>query len=169
MSTCYSDCGANPVALGRDDVSRVTVSGAFLANLAVIIAASVLGAMLFFSTTVAPLVFMRLPADLAGRFIRALFPHYYLNLGLASIVALGVAWLSGSWSGLHLALLGVVALGFVLARVWLLPRINSLRDRSLHGDSGAARRFKTWHLASVLLNGAQMLALGFVCFAALAQ
>ena len=38
-----------------------------------------LGAMLFFSGVMAPLIFTKLEADVAGRFIRQVFPWYYLT------------------------------------------------------------------------------------------
>lgn len=38
-----------------------------------------LGAMLFFSCVMVPLIFTKLDADVAGRFIRQVFPWYYLS------------------------------------------------------------------------------------------
>ena len=40
--------------------------------------AATLGAMVFFAVGIAPTVFQALPADEAGRFLRRLFPRYYL-------------------------------------------------------------------------------------------
>ena len=40
------------------------------------------GGMLFFAAVFAPLVFLRLAPDVAGRFIRAVFPVYYLAMAV---------------------------------------------------------------------------------------
>jgi hypothetical protein len=40
-----------------------------------------------------------------------------------------------------------------------MPRINQARDAELAGESGAGQRFKRLHGLSVLINGAQWLAI----------
>ena len=107
-----------------------------------------LGAMLFFSACVAPMVFMRLPPDIAGRFIRALFPWYY-GFGLigSSVSALLCADTAPSAAGLAFA----TALGFLIARQALMPAINAARDASM-SDPAAARRFDRLHRASAVVN-----------------
>lgn len=114
-----------------------------------------LGAMLFFSACVAPLVFMRLEAAIAGRFIRALFPWYY-GFGLAgsALSALLCAGVAPMAAALSLA----TALGFLLARQVLMPAINAARDAAM-ADPAAARRFDRLHRASVLLNLVQVILL----------
>ncbi|MFT8243291.1 DUF4149 domain-containing protein [Roseomonas sp. BN140053] len=54
--------------------------------------ALMLGGMVYFAAGVAPLVFTRLPPEHAGRFIRQVFPNYYLYV-LATAAASGVALL----------------------------------------------------------------------------
>jgi len=118
------------------------------------------GGMTFFSAVVAPLVFTKLPLETAGAFIREVFPWYYLTMGLTTLLAVllllpvieaGVGWP---------AALSVFALiGFVMARQVLMPRINEARDAELAGDAGAGKRFKRLHGVSVLINGAQWLAI----------
>jgi hypothetical protein len=112
----------------------------FIAGLALAIT---LGGMTFFSVVVAPLVFIKLPPDTAGRLIRQLFPWYYLTMGFTSLVAL-----------LAMAPELVVS-GFVVARQLLMPAINRARDAELAGVAGAGQRFSRLHTASVLLNGCQ--------------
>ena len=123
-----------------------------------------LGAMLFFSACVAPLVFMRLEPAIAGRFIRALFPWYYgfgiAGSGIATVLCAGVAPMAAA---LSLA----TALGFLLARQVLMPAINAARDAAM-ADPAAARRFDRLHRASVMLNGVQVLLL-LAAFAAAAS
>ena len=46
------------------------------------------GGMTFFSAIVAPLVFTKLPLEIAGAFIRQIFPWYYLTMAAATLVAL---------------------------------------------------------------------------------
>jgi len=43
------------------------------------------GGMTFFSAVVAPLVFTKLRPDIAGSFIREIFPWYYLSMGSARL------------------------------------------------------------------------------------
>ena len=117
------------------------------------------GGMTFFSAIMAPLVFTKLPFETAGAFIRQVFPWYYLSMGATTLVAL-LALLFGashtaSWEA---SLAALVLLGFVLARQILMPLINRARDEELAGKVGAERRFKRLHRTSVLINGAQWLA-----------
>ena len=118
---------------------------------------ALLGSMLFFAAIVAPTVFRALPGDTAGPFLRRLFPRYYLwGLALAVLCTLmallaGAPVLSGTC--------GLVALLFVYARQWLVPRINRERDRQLSGDDAAGALFRRLHLQSVLVNLLQILLL----------
>ena len=133
------------------------MSAAFWSVVAGILCATAFGSMVFFAGVVAPLVFTRLPEDVAGRFIRALFPWYYLVLGVVSggaALAAGAAGQPGLAAGV-----AAVGLGFFYARQILMPRINALRDRELDGDAAAGARFRRDHRRSVLLNLGQMLAL----------
>jgi hypothetical protein len=120
--------------------------------------AALFGGMLFFSAVMAPLIFIKLPAPTSGRFIRAVFPWYYLAMGTLSLVALCLllvadrAGLVPEWS-LMLAVLG----GFVIARQWLMPRINRARDAAIAGDSRQGIRFERLHRVSVGLNAVQLL------------
>ncbi|MEM7409642.1 MAG: DUF4149 domain-containing protein [Myxococcota bacterium] len=119
------------------------------------------GAMVFFSSVMAPLIFTRLPEETAGRFIRQVFPWYYAVLavvtGVGALVLL--ASTDDRFDGIVCA---AIAAGFVLARQWLMPRINALRDRELAGDAAAAQPFQAAHRASVVLNFVQLVGLGFV-------
>ena len=117
------------------------------------------GGMTFFSGVMAPLVFTKLPIETAGTFIRALFPWYYLSMGLATLIAL-VALVFGtsgiaSWEA---GLTALVLLGFVYARQSLMPMINNARDAELAGDNAAGARFTRLHRLSVLINGLQWIA-----------
>lgn len=115
--------------------------------------------MLFFSFVLAPLIFVKLPAEQAGRLIRAVFPRYYAVLGgVASVAA--VAALYSDTPGALVMLL--VVFGFGFSRFILVPAINAARDRELDGDKGAAKKFKKLHRVSVMINMGQILLLGYV-------
>lgn len=112
-----------------------------------------IGSMMFFAITVAPTVFRSLPADNAGVFLRALFPHYYL-WGL--VVALTTAILAISSNALVSVACFLIALLFVFSRQTLMPLINQARDAELQGVPGAAKRFNRLHRLSVFINVAQI-------------
>ncbi|MEM6421279.1 MAG: DUF4149 domain-containing protein [Pseudomonadota bacterium] len=116
------------------------------------------GGMVFFSAVFSPLVFIKLPGETAGPFIRQVFPWYFL----AVTVTLGVAGLGLLLTGGTLwgaALLAMAVLG-VLNREVLMHRINALRDRQLKGDEAAGRQFDRLHKASVGIHLIQMIAAG---------
>ncbi|KZD12793.1 hypothetical protein AUP43_00170 [Oceanibaculum pacificum] len=125
----------------------------FLSPLAALFTALVLGGMLCFAAVFAPLIFIKLPAETAGPFIRQVFPVYYLAMALGCVPAALLA-LPVNFSAAAALLL--VILGFVYARQGLMPKINRLRDRQLAGDAAAATRFDRLHRLSVLLNLGQM-------------
>ena len=125
-----------------------------LSAVALLAAALLLGGMAFFAAVLAPLVFTALPADAAGRFVRRLFPAYYLWV-IASAA-------TGALALLPLRLpdalgLGLVAASTVWLRQGLMPRINAMSDAAQAGDAGAKAGFARAHRLSVLVNVAQML------------
>ena len=118
-----------------------------------------LGGMVFFAACVAPLVFSRLPAEHAGRFIRGLFPVYYLYvLGLSAAASVALLPLSTVAAGLA----GAVALSALWLRQVLMKTINRLSDAAQAGDAQAGRRFDRMHRLSVIMNVLQMAALAAV-------
>ena len=90
--------------------------------------AATLGAMVFFAVGIAPTVFQALPADEAGRFLRRLFPRYYLALIIGSGLA-GLLWMTSQPIASGVCLL--IAFSTLWVRQRLVPRINSLRDAEL--------------------------------------
>ncbi len=112
------------------------------------------GAMVFFSLVMAPLIFIKLDAPVASRFIRAVFPWYYLCIILLS----GAASALLAQLELPLALLmALITLTALYNRFLLLRRINRLRDAAKKGDKVADAQFKQSHRLSVWINAAQML------------
>jgi hypothetical protein len=100
----------------------------------------------------APLVFTKLPGDVAGGFIRQVFPVYYSAFGALSALAALSAW--GQVEALVLA---AVAAAFLFAWLWLTPRINAARSAS-PGNDASATRFGRLHRLSVAINAVQMIA-----------
>ena len=117
--------------------------------------ATLFGSMAFFSFVVAPLVFVNLDVTSAGRFLRGLFPWYYLVIGLLSLLALGAL---AALRPLEAITLGLIALGAAVSRQVLMPRINRNRDHMLEGQAGADRAFNRLHRLSVWINAAQLVA-----------
>lgn len=121
--------------------------------------AVLLGAMVFFSAVMAPLIFTKLDAEVAGRFIRQVFPWYYLTIiTLGTLAALAVVF-SRPADALALA---CVALAGVMARQALMPSINRARDRVVAGELAAATRFARLHRLSVWINALQVVTVGVV-------
>jgi hypothetical protein len=117
------------------------------------------GGMTFFSAVLTPLVFSKLPLKVAGPFIRQVFPWYYLTMGVTVLVALAALLLAaGGKPSWEVALAALVLAGFGIARQVLMPLINQARDAELAGHFAAARRFRRLHLASVVINAFQWLA-----------
>lgn len=126
-----------------------------LALIALFAASLLLGGMVFFAALVAPIVFRVLPAEEGGRFIRALFPRYYVWV-LACSAAASVALfpLSKPDAGIMAAVAGLAW----WLRQSLMPRINALSDRAKAGDAEAKRAFDRAHRLSVIANLLQMIA-----------
>jgi hypothetical protein len=114
---------------------------------AALAAAFALGAMVFFSFVVAPLVFAKLPRETAGTFMRAAFPVYYLVLAGVTAIAAALATTRPAALALWLA-----ALLFLGLRFWLVPALDRVRGK----DEAA---FKHLHRLSVIVNALQMILL----------
>lgn len=115
------------------------------------------GSILFFSFAVAPIIFKVLGAEAGGRFVRALFPRYYLwgaicgAVALPSFVAVPLSFpeLRGLWVGVQAMVILAGTLVMLYCGNSLTPAINAARDAG--PDSNA--RFDRLHRLSVRLNG----------------
>ena len=115
----------------------------------------VLGIMLFFSFILAPMIFKVLPPDNAGVFIRAIFPYYYLiNLLILGLVSGFYIFYQTFILDFYLIL--VSALLFFFNLVYLMPKINKLKDERNE------KAFKISHFISVVINFVQLIMLGIV-------
>ncbi len=119
------------------------------------------GAILFFSFGVAPIIFRVLGAEAAARFVRALFPRYYAwGVGATAIALPALICGSLAYPELRGVRIGVQAFLIVIGLVIMLycgnsltPAINAARDA---GPAEAAR-FDRLHKRSVQLNGVALL------------
>lgn len=118
--------------------------------------AILLGAMLFFSFALTPMVFIKLEAAIAAGFVRALFPLYYLViilLGATAALTFAVAE-----RPIPAALMAMVAGFAVITRQSLIPRLDALREAKEAGDTKATAQFKALHRFSVVVNAVQIIA-----------
>ena len=115
------------------------------------------GSILFFTFAIAPIIFNVLGAESGARFVRALFPRYYLwgaisgSLALPSFVAGPLCF--QEYRGIRVAIQALAILASILIMLYgansLVPEINRARDA---GPSGHPM-FVRLHRRSVLLNG----------------
>jgi len=111
--------------------------------------AALVGGMLFFGAIMAPLVFTKLPPDVAGPFIRAAFPRYYAFITVSSaLAALGLLLRGQPVSAVALILVAVLTIWLWF---WLIPHLNALRD------AGNSAGFSRGHQLSVWLNGVELI------------
>ena len=118
--------------------------------------AAVFGGMVFFAFVYAPLVFIKLGAETGGRFIREVFPVYYVAMGTTSVAAAVLLAFASATRGADALAMACIGIVFFLARFVLLPVINRNRDAGQAGDVAAKKRFDALHRVSVIVNLAQM-------------
>ena len=119
-----------------------------------------LGAMMFFPSVVAPVVFTSLPEAQAGAFLRSMFPRYYAFMIALSLISGLLLLVADGGSAYQPAIVCLfVSVSTLWVRQWLLPRINASRDAQLSGDTEAGRRFDRDHKLSVGINLLQLVML----------
>ena len=110
-----------------------------------IIPALVLGSMLFFSIAIAPKMFTVLPSEEAGKFVRSIFPVYYMFNGLQYLVLTTLMLYTGK-SGNILYTSFLILFLFIVSNYFLMPQINKSRDVDNQ------KKFKLLHFLSVVIN-----------------
>ena len=109
-----------------------------------------LGIMLFFSFVVAPSTFRFLNEKYARKFIRGIFPLYYmLNFSISLIVVILITYLSDFSLKFYLMLF--VCIFFFISNFFLMPIINKFKDEKKE------KNFKVSHFISVAINFIQMI------------
>ena len=121
-----------------------------LGQFALYLTAIILGAMIFFSFVVAPITFKLLDEENSRKFIRGIFPFYYLlNLTL-SFVASVLFFLDQNLS-IDFSLMASVSVLFAISNFILMPMINKFRDNN------EDKKFKISHFISVIINFIQLI------------
>ena len=118
-------------------------------NLSNFLVSGILAIMLFFSFTIAPIIFKFLDEKNARNFIRNIFPYYYfINLILSILVI--IFFVSMNFYGLNFYLILSVAILFAFSQFILMPMINKFRDNQ------ETKKFNYSHVISVVINIIQM-------------
>ena len=116
-----------------------------------------LGAMLFFSCVIAPVIFKVLDANNASKFVRKIFPHYYLiNLIILSIAVLLLFYISSVNFDFYITL--VITILFAFSLLILMPLINKFKDNK------EEKKFKYSHALSAIINFIQIIGLIYLIF-----
>ncbi len=126
-------------------------------NIPYYLASGILGIMLFFSFIVAPITFTVLDENASRKFIRKIFPYYYLtNLTLSLTCVICFYLIQQITTDFFLIL--VISLLFIISNFILMPLINKFRD------SNQEKKFKYSHALSVLINFLQLFILIYILF-----
>jgi uncharacterized membrane protein len=128
----------------------------FLTAIALYATAILLGAMLFFSFAMTPAIFAGLETEQAARTVRALFPVYYLVITVCG--AVGALTLAIGERPIPAALLAATAGFALLARQFIVPRLDALRAAKTAGEAAAMQAFRRLHGLSMAINLAQIVA-----------
>ena len=121
-----------------------------LAQSALYLTAIILGTMIFFSFVVAPTTFKLLDEKNSRKFIRGIFPFYYLLNLILSFVASVIFFLKQNLS-IDFLLMTSICILFAISNFILMPMINKFRD------SNEDKKFKISHFISVIINFIQLI------------
>ena len=121
-----------------------------LGQFALYLTAIILGAMIFFSFVVAPITFKLLDEENSRKFIRGIFPFYYLLNLILSFIASTLFFLNQHLSTDFLLIVSISVL-FAISNFILMPMINKFRDNN------EDKKFKISHFISVIINFIQLI------------
>ena len=145
------------MGLPRYKAPLIKMNSEMIENLIQNLIAISLGTMLFFSFVIAPVIFKVLDANNAGKFVRKIFPHYYMiNLIILSIAVLLLFYISSINLDFYITL--VLAILFAFSLFILMPIINKFKD------SKEEKKFKYLHALSVIINFVQIIGLIYLVF-----
>ena len=117
---------------------------------ALYLTAIILGSMIFFSFIVAPITFKLLDEENSKKFIRGIFPFYYLLNLFLSLAASILFYLNQNLSTDFLLMVSISIL-FAFSNFILMPMINNFRDNN------EDKKFKISHFISVIINFVQLI------------
>ena len=126
-------------------------------QLSIYLTSIILGIMIFFSFIVAPVTFTTLDEENARKFIRKIFPYYYIvNLVIGFLILILFIYIKIYSLDFYLML--VITVLFALCNFLLMPLINKFRDNNQE------KKFKFSHSVSVVINFIQMIFLVIILF-----
>ncbi len=121
-----------------------------LGQSALYLTAIILGAMIFFSFIVAPTTFKLLNEENSRKFIRGIFPFYYLlNLTLSFVAS--ILFFFNQNLSIDFLLMVSISVLFAISYFILMPMINKFRDNN------EDKKFKISHFISVIINFIQLI------------
>ena len=118
-----------------------------------LIVAVIVGGMVTFQILFAPLIFIKLPSDIARPFIRKFFPFYYLYFGLICIglSALSYILIEQAYGMWLLTIFAITSFGFIVSRQIFMPLANKASDQNRQAD------FTSHHRITVTINTIQLI------------
>ncbi len=103
-----------------------------------------------------PLLVLNHDTPLDSRFIRGFFNTYYLAVAaVATVTAAACAYAGQTFYAMGIAAIALLA---VILRKVMLNRMDGLRTRITHGDGSAAISFRRLHIAGMVINFVQLVA-----------
>ena len=111
-----------------------------MSNINLILPGLIIGTILYQTMFVAPTVFQTIDSENTSKFLRKIFPRYYLLLFLITLLALLISYLFFEIFDVYIA---IVAVFFSFFGYIIIPLTNSARDR------GWDNLFKWLHNLSV--------------------
>jgi hypothetical protein len=106
-----------------------------------------------------PLLILKHNVAMDSRVVRQVL-HYCFRLITFAAAVGSVAYAFAGRPFMSLGLACVTAIALVM-HDWLLNRMDALRTTMHDGDTAALARFRKLHIAAIVLNGTQLVALGF--------
>ncbi|MBD1141964.1 DUF4149 domain-containing protein [Pelagibacterales bacterium SAG-MED32] len=115
----------------------------------------VVGFMIFFVAVVSPTIFKVLDETNSGTFLRQLFPRMFLY----GLIAMLLAFLTtlNSQLNIYWIISAISSVLFAINLYIITPKINYHRDEAKLGNSLSEKKFKQFHLFSVVLFILQLL------------
>ena len=115
----------------------------------------VVGFMVFFMVVVSPTIFKALDEAISGAFLRQLFPRMFLY----GMIAMLLAFLTtlNSQLNIYWIISAISSIFFAINLYIITPKINYYRDEAKLGNSLSEKKFKQFHLLSVVLFILQLL------------
>ena len=115
----------------------------------------VVGFMIFFMVVVSPTIFKALDEANSGSFLRELFPRMFLY----GLIAMLLAFLTtlNSQLNIYWIISAISSIFFAINLYIITPKINYYRDEAKLGNSLSEKKFKQFHLLSVVLFILQLL------------